>query len=241
MDAWSAGSLLVIDVKVNVLRWCRFSWGKTSFSKWHIGGLQSPCPTHHSGFGAGGKRHRKQQCWARARAMVGRKGQNCVCSRDGDHLLGDWCWAQAAQGDLSVTACPCPGWAASPPDLCALQLQHTAFPGSGPLWCFLWKKPAFCLMQGGDNFIRLLVSVSLAPLGLFATTSVTMSCVIYPQYLYQKYRNNNLIPLCRAFWFNNSLHWVVFPLIIWYFMKTSCCGVRHHSLIFWYSAPDSCH
>lgn len=71
MDAWSAGRLLVIDVRVNVLCWFRFSPGKTSFSEWHIQGLQSPCPTHNSGFGAGGKRDRKQQC---CRAVAGRTG-----------------------------------------------------------------------------------------------------------------------------------------------------------------------
>lgn len=160
--------------------------------------------------------------------------------------IGIICWGiDVGHGQLRVT------WVSQHvPAQAELPLLLTCVPFSSstqlsqalaPCDAFCEKKPAFCLMQKGDNFIRPLVSMSLAPLGLFATTSVTMSCVIYPEYLYQKYRNNNLIPLCWAFWFNLSLHWVVFPLIIWYFMKTSCCGVRHHSLIFWYSAPDSCH
>lgn len=119
----------------------------------------------------------------------------------------DWCSAQAARGDLGVTGCPLlvaelpllltsgrpPAPAHSFPRLCP------------PGMLSVEKNPSFCLMQGGDNFIRALVSMSLAPPGLFVTTSVTMSCVTYPRYLYQKYRNNHLIPLCRAFWFNLSL------------------------------------
>lgn len=113
MDAWSAGSLLVIDVKVNVLCWCRFSSGKTSLSKWHIGGLQSPCPTHNSGFGAGGKRGRKLQRWAPARTVVGRTGAE-LCMFLGQGIseprwgidVRNWRSAQAARGDLGVTACP---------------------------------------------------------------------------------------------------------------------------------------
>lgn len=250
MDAWSVGSLLVIDVRVNVLCWFRFSPGKTSFSEWHIQGLQSPCPTRNGGFGAGGKRHRKQQCWAGARAVAGRREAE-PCAFPGWGTSSEPGWGLmfgigARHRQLGVTwvswgvLCSWLSCLSSWP-LGALQLQHTAFPGSAPPGCFLWKKnPSFCLMQGGDNFIRALVSMSLAPPGLFVTTSVTMSCVTYPRYLYQKYRNNHLIPLCRAFWFNLSLVWTMF-LIIWYFMKTSCPGVRDHVLIFWCSAPDSHH
>lgn len=209
MDAWNAGSLLVIDVKVNVLCWCRFSSGKTSFSKWRIRGLQSLCPTHNSGFGAGGKRDRKQQCWAHVRTVVGRTGAEPGVFPGWGTPEPGWgidvgsCSAQAAQGDLGVTACPL---------LTAeLPLLLTSARPPAPAHSFprlqppgmlsLEKNSVFFLMQGGDNFIRPLVSMSLAPPGLFATTSVTMSCVTYTQYLYQKYRNNPLNPLCWAFWF----------------------------------------
>lgn len=211
MDAWSAGRLLVIDVRVNVLCWFRCSPGKTSFSEWHIQGLQSPCPTHNSGFGAGGKRDRKQQC---CRAVAGRTGTEPrvflgwgTSSKPGWGLVFG---IGARHRQLGVTWVSrrilCCGWAASPPDLWAPSSSSTQLSQApAPRDALRGKNPSFCLMQGGDNFIRALVSTSLAPSGLFVTTSVTMSCVTYPRYLYQKYRNNHLIPLCRAFWFNLSL------------------------------------
>lgn len=150
MDAWSVGSLLVIAVRVNVLCWFRFSPGKTSFSEWHIQGLQSPCPTRNGGFGAGGKRHRKQQCWAGARAVAGRREAE-PCAFPGWGTSSEPGWGLmfgigARHGQLGVTwvswgvLCSWLSCLSSWP-LGTLQLQHTAFPGSAPRDAFCGKNP----------------------------------------------------------------------------------------------------
>lgn len=173
MDAWSAGRLLVIDVRVNVLCWFRFSPGKTSFSEWHIQGLQSPCPTHNSGFGAGGKRDRKQQC---CRAVAGRTGTEPrafpgwgTSSKPGWGLVFG---IGARHRQLGVTWVSrrvlCCGWAASPPDLWAPSSSSTQLSQApAPRDAFRGKKPLVLSYAGRGQFYQSIGEHVLGSLGSF--------------------------------------------------------------------------